>query len=364
MLINRRAILAGAGAATLTSAAVHASPRPERRLVINGNLVVPIPTGSDPPLDKATIAAVRASGLTALKMSIGGASADFDEANAELDAIDRGVRRYPTLFMPVRALADLDKARMTRQIGLISSFEASTPLGQDVGRIDHFHRRGVRVMQLSYNTPSPFASGVLSKQPSAGLTDLGRQAIARMNAIGVTLDLSHADEASTLGAIEASKRPPLITHAGCAAIHEHPRNKTDKVIKALADKGGVMGVYELCFLTAGPAQPSLDDYLAHMLHALNLAGEDHVGIGSDAFLTAFDTSPENMADWNKQIEARKAMGVGAPGEGRPPYVKGLNRPDRCAVIASALARRGCKSRVIDKIMGENFRRVFAATWTT
>lgn len=362
MRINRRVFLGGAAVA-LAPLAVEAGPAASRRMVIDGNLVPPVPMGSDPLLDKATIAAVRGSGLTALKVSIGGAAADFTEANEELDAYDAGMRRYSGLYMPVRRPADLDAAASRRRIGVIYSFEASTPLGEDISRIDHFHDRGVKVMQLSYNNPSPFASGVLAKQPSTGLTDLGRQAIARMNAIGVTLDLSHADEASTLAAITASKRTPLITHAGCAAVHEHPRNKPDKVIKALADAGGVMGVYDLSFLTAGPAQPTLDDYLAHMVHALNVAGEDHVGVGSDTFLTAFDTSPENMADWDKQIAQRKAMGVGAPGEGRPPFVVGLNRADRYGVIASALAKRGYKSAAVDKIMGLNFRRVFTETWT-
>ena len=66
---------------------------------------------------------------------------------------------------------------------------------------------------------------------------------------------------------------PLITHAGCAAVHPNLRNKSDALLRALADKGGVVGIYELSFLVAPPAQPTLEDYLAHLVHALNLCGE-------------------------------------------------------------------------------------------
>jgi len=108
----------------------------------------------------------------------------------------------------------------------------------------------------------------------------------------------------------------------------------------------------------------LDDYLRHLTHALKICGVDDVGIGSDALLMPFDTSPESMVEWNKDIAARKASGVGAPGEGPPPFVIGLNRPDRYRVIVDALGRRGYKGRVIDKILGLNFQRVFAETWSS
>jgi membrane dipeptidase len=179
----------------------------------------------------------------------------------------------------------------------------------------------------------------------------------------VTIDVSHSDEASSLAAVAVSRKPILITHAGCDAVHPHPRNKSDRLMRALADRGGVIGLYELSYLTTAPAQPSLEVYFAHLTHALDVCGEDHVGIGSDALLWPFDTSPESMAEWNQSLEQRKAAGVAAPGEGPPPFVTGLNRPDRCAVIAQGLAQRGYGARLIDKVLGGNFQRVFADTWS-
>lgn len=370
-IIDRRAFI-GASAALITASllprqilaaatAREASSGLYRRaIVIDGNLVPPI--DPDGPLDADTVKAVRSSGLTAIKATLGGSNLDFAEASERVRLYDRAIANNPDLFMQIRNVSDLATAKRTGRLGIIYSFESVGMLEGKVERIDHFRGLGVRVMQLSYNTTSPFAAGVMSPQPSAGLTALGREAVTRMNTVGVSLDLSHSDQKSTLGAIAVSHKPVLITHAGCAAIHDHPRNKTDEVLRAVAAKGGVVGIYELCFLNPGPAQQSLDDYLAHLIHALSICGEEHVGIGSDALLMPFDTSPESMAAWDKDIAERKASGVAAPGEGRPPFVTGLNRPDRSEIIADALSKRGYSSRAVEKVLGLNFQRVFKQTW--
>ncbi|MES2034874.1 MAG: membrane dipeptidase, partial [Pseudomonadota bacterium] len=209
-----------------------------------------------------------------------------------------------------------------------------------------------------------FAAGVMTPAAeSTGLTALGREAVARMEARRVTLDLSHSDERSTLEALAAATRPALVTHAGCAAVHAHPRNKSDRVLKAVADKGGVVGIYDLSFLTAArPSQPTVDDYMAHVMHALTVCGEDHVGVGSDAVMTGFDTTPESLKDWGEQTAARKKAGVAAPEEGRPPYVDGLNSSDRMKVIAAELLKRGVSEAAVAKVLGGNFLRVFRETW--
>ncbi|RZJ94482.1 MAG: Zn-dependent dipeptidase [Brevundimonas sp.] len=312
-------------------------------------------------MDAETAAVVRASGLTAAKVTIGGPGTETRaEVRESVAGYAKAVGMSDGLYSKITRDADFDAAKAAGSVGLIFSFEAGEMLEGDLDAIDEFRALDVMVMGLSYNLNTPFASGVMSTQPT-GLTPLGRQAVERMNARGVTLDISHSDEASSLSAVAASTRPALITHAGCAAVHAHPRNKSDRLMKALADKGGVMGLYELSYLTT-PGQPTLEVYMAHLLHALDVCGEDHVGIGSDALLTPFDTSPESMAQWDASIEARRAAGVAAPGEGPPPFVIGLNQPDRMAVVAEALMRRGYSDRAVEKVLGLNFRRVFAETW--
>lgn len=199
--------------------------------------------------------------------------------------------------------------------------------------------------------------------PEATLTELGREAVVRMNEKGVALDLSHANPATSAAAMETSAKPVLITHAGCAGVHPHPRHKTDEQLRALANKGGVIGIYDLFFLAPPPRQPNIDDYIAHMAHALNVCGEDHVGIGSDTSFVAFELSDEDRAAWNAETERRQAAGVAAPEEdGRLPYTEGLNRPDRALVIADALLKRGYRARVVEKVLGANSARAFGEIW--
>lgn len=356
-LVAAPPLAARAGGSAMADAAAQLY---RKAIVIDGNLQLV----NDPaePLSSEAQAAIRASGLTAFKMTIGGSGGNYADTLKELDDCRSMIARYPGLFMQIRQASDIALARRNGRIGIIFSFEGVDMLQSDLDRIDEFGQLGVRVMQLSYNLASPFASGVLAPPAERGLTTLGCAAVAEMNAQGISIDLSHADVMSTLQAVHASSRPVLITHGGCAAVHPHPRNKIDVELRAVAGSGGVVGIYGLPYLTAGPAQQTLPDYMAHMLHALAVCGEDHVGIGSDALLTGFDTSPQNMAFYDQVVAARKAAGISAPGEERPPYVMGLNRADRCEVIADALLRQGYPARITEKVLGTNFARVFADTW--
>ncbi|MET0330390.1 MAG: membrane dipeptidase [Dyella sp.] len=329
--------------------------------VIDGNLVIDF---DEQGLSADAIAAIRRSGLTAFKNSIAGAQGSYTDALQEIKDLLGLIAHHPDLLMQIQSADDLTLAKRSGRTGIIFSFEASSVLEGKLERIEEFSGHGVRVMQLCYNLPSPFASGVLSPQPSSGLTALGREAVARMNALGVSIDLSHADAKSSLDAIRVSKRPVLITHAGCRAVYAHPRNKADQELRAVAQSGGVVGIYDLPYLSAGPAQQDLSIYLAHLTHALTVCGEDHVGIGSDSILTGFDTSPASMASYLQTVAARKAAGIGAPGEERPPYVVGLNRSDRCEVIANGLLGKGYPPSVVDKVLGANFARGFRETWTS
>src|SRR5262249_8859504 len=157
---------------------------------------------------------------------------------------------------------------------------------------------------------------------------------------GVAVDISHANKATSLDVLAASTKPVLITHAGCTVVHNHPRNKDDDLLRAVANKGGVVGIYDLPYLAASPKQPTLDDYMAHMTHALDICGEDHVGTGSDSSLPPWTTSPEGEKQIQDSLAYRKKTGVAAPEEDRPMYVIGLNTNRRTEVIADALLKRG------------------------
>ena len=305
-------------------------------------------------------AAIRDSGVVAVKATLGGAIGDFAMAVADIASADQLIEKKPDLFLQVRTAADFDRARNEKKLGVIYSFESANMLEDKIERIELFRGLGVRVMQLTYNRRTPLGVGCLDGETD-GVTDLGRQAIAKMNELGIALDLSHSNTKTTGDGIAASTKPPIITHAGCRAVFMHPRNKEDRELKALADKGGVVGIYMLPYITASPKQPMLDDYLQHLEHALKVCGEDHVGVGSD--VPFFRVGDPDLAEMKRDIEKRKADGIAAPGEDRPTYIPDLNTPRKMELIADALLKRGHKAAAVEKILGANFRRVFGEIWS-
>jgi membrane dipeptidase len=314
------------------------------------------------PLSRATLDTLRGSGVTVMKSTIGGYNDTMEVTTEEIAFYQQLIEVHPDVFMQVRRPSDFATAKRENKVGIIFSFEGVGMLQGKTERIELFRHLGVRVMQLSYNNTSEFGSGVMVAADSAGLTELGRAAVAKMNELGVAIDLSHANPATTRDAMAASTRPVLMTHGGCSAVHAHPRNKTDEQLRALAEKGGVIGIYDLPYLTASPRQPEVKDYVDHMAHALTVCGEDHVGIGSDQSVQPFDTSPDGLEDFRKIEEQRHAAGVAAPEEDRPLYVVGLNVPNRCEIIAGSLLERGYPARVTEKILGSNFVRAFSEIW--
>ncbi|HKT43078.1 MAG TPA: membrane dipeptidase [Rhodanobacteraceae bacterium] len=309
--------------------------------------------------DAERFGALADSGVTALKTTLGGANGTFEEAIADIAAAQALIEAHPDCFIKVRRHADFERAKPENRLAVIFSFEAASMLEDKLERIDLFRKLDVLIMQLSYNHDTPLGHGCLDGE-TGGLTGLGRQAVARMNELGVALDLSHSNTRTTTEAIALSRAPPLITHAGCRAVFMHPRNKRDEEMKALADKGGVMGIYMLPFLTPENRQPLLADYMQHMIHALKVCGEDHVGIGSD---TAFFTVTEvELKALKQEAEDRRRQGVGAPGENRPPYLPDINTPRKLERVADALLKHGYSARVAEKVLGLNFSRALKEIW--
>jgi membrane dipeptidase len=333
----------------------------KRALILDCNSGPPF-EGGKLPLPQNDLDMVRDSGVNFVKLSLAGINGDFEEAVKEIAYVYQMIEVHPAYFTQVRVPADFERAKREAKMGIILSFESVEMLEGKLERLDLFRTLGVRVMQLSYNRKSPFAAGVMEPR-GGGLTPLGKDAVKKMNGLGITIDLSHANESTTSDVLATSSKPVIVSHAGCAAIHPHPRNKTDDQLKRLAEKGGVFGIYDLPYLTASPKQPTVDDYMAHLEHALKVAGEDHVGIGSDVGVDPFDTSPKGMAEFNKVEEERQKSGLAAPEEDRPTYVIGLNMPRKLEVITEQLLKRGYSSTTVERILGRNFVRVLTETWT-
>lgn len=315
------------------------------------------------PLTRDMVENARRSGITAISVTLnmGGAGHEaFDATVAGIGYFTREVATHPEVFMQVRTVGDLLEAKRTRRVGLIFSFQDTDMLEGDVGRLDLFHDFGVKIIQLTYNLRNEVGDGCLERG-NAGLSKFGRDVVARMNELGIGVDTSHCGQRTTAEAIEMSTRPVAITHSGCQAVYMHPRNKRDEELRALADKGGVIGIYLMPFLNAeGPATAA--DVVRHVEHAVDVCGEDHVGIGSDNSITPTLDTPEYRAGLQAFAAGRQRLGIGAPREYELLFVPELNTPRRMERIADALLARGHGESRVEKIIGGNWARYFREVW--
>ena len=328
--------------------------------IVIDSLCAPFNDMDSPPTAEA-LTAVRQSGFTAINFTI--SAPGFEDTIGNLATVQELVDRHPEAFMIVRRHSDITRAKRENKIGIMPGFQYTAFLEENIERIGMFRQLGVRVMQLTYNNRSIFGDGCL-EPGNAGLSKAGVAAIKKMNEIGVAVDLSHSGYRTTSEGIAQSTKPVLISHTGCAAVYAHPRNKPDEILKALADRGGYLGVYLMPYLVASPMTPTREHVMNHLMHAINVCGADHVGIGSDGAIEKTVITPEQKASFDKDIARRKQMGIGAPGEDRYPYVPDLNGPDHMLVIAEELAKRGQPAAVIEKVLGANFDRVIGEIWGT
>jgi membrane dipeptidase len=217
-------------------------------------------------------------------------------------------------------------------------------------------------VQLTYNNANLSGDGALEPR-NGGLTKLGKATIERIEGEKLLLDLSHGGARTMAEATAFAKRPLVISHTGARALTEHPRNTSDETIKAIADKGGVVGVYFMPFLTLD-SHPKGSGLIAHIEHVANVAGEDHVGIGTDNGVLPQATDAEATRKLNEWAAARIKAGIAAPGEGLNvwPMVAEYNSVDRYRRLAADLQKRGWSEARLEKLFGGNFLRVYRDAW--
>jgi len=346
-------------------AAERASPPPDLSKLYKNAIVIDSLCG--PLLDPEklpspeTLAAIRQSGITAVNCTI--SDRHLEGTLKNLGSLELLAETYPDTFLIVRKHSDIAQAKRGNLIGLIPGFQYTAFLEENPERIEMFRNLGVRIMQITYNNRGAFGDGCL-EPGNAGLSISGIAVIKKMNEFGVAVDLSHSGYRTTAEAIVTSSKPVLISHAGCAAVYPHPRNKPDDILRSLAGRGGYFGVYLMPYLVASPTIPTRQHVLDHLLHAINVCGSDHVGIGSDNSIERVVLTPAQTATFDEDIARRKKLGIGAPGEDRYPFVPDLNGPDHMQIIATELARRGQPSSTIEKVLGANFQRVLGQIWGT
>lgn len=314
----------------------------------------------DPPLDAAMVRNAVESGITAVNLTV--SQGDFEATVAKISRWEANIDRHLDVFSRVRSVDDLLAAKRDGRFGIVYGFQDTVPVGSDLGRLEVFRDLGVKVVQLTYNVRNLVGDGCL-EPGNAGLSNFGRDLVARMDDLGLLVDLSHCGQRTTTEGIRASANPVAITHSGCAAVAPHPRSKWDAELRAMAQGGGVVGIYLMPFLSPGRA-PTVDDVVAHIEHAIQVCGEDHVGIGSDLSVTPIDGSEEYWRRHREFVAGRIERGIAAPAEDPDVLftVADLNSHRRMELIADALAARGHSSGRIEKVLGANWVRLFGEVW--
>ncbi len=245
--------------------------------------------------------------------------------DTQLDALDKAMLAHPDELVWALSPDDVAAAKAAGKIAALGGIEGGQALEGDVAAVEHFARRGVRYIGLLHFSANALGSPAKGRGARAdqGLTSFGRDVVREMNRCGVVVDLAHINRKGFFEALALSTQPPMVTHTGVLGVHDHWRNIDDEQLRAVADKGGCIGII---FARRYLGGASIDAVVDHLLHIIDVAGEDVPALGSD--FDGFVIPPEGLED----IAALPNLTV-------------------------ALSRRGVSARVLRKILGDNPMRV-------
>jgi membrane dipeptidase len=280
----------------------------------------------------------------------------FRETVSNIVRWNRCFERWPHLICRAGSAADVLRAREEGRTAIVFGLQNPSSIEDDIGLVEVLHQLGVRFMQLTYNNQSLLATGCYEAEDT-GLTRMGRQVVAEMNRVGMVVDMSHSAERSTLEAIAASSRPIAITHANPHRWHPARRNKSDDVLRALAQSGGMLGLSLYPHHLNDGSACTIASFCEMAARTADLIGVDHLGIGSDLVQGQPDSVVEWMRNgrWSKETDYGEGSAANA---GFPTPVPWFADNTGFAGIARGLARAGFSTAEVEKIMGGNWLAFF------
>jgi membrane dipeptidase len=259
-------------------------------------------------------------------------------------------------LMRIDSPSDFGRVKGSGKVGVVLGVQNAEHFRRP-DDVEAFHGLGQRVAQLTYNSRNLIGNGSTERRDE-GLSDFGVAIVERMNKVGMTVDVSHCGDRTTLDAFEASKRPVLITHSNCRAlVPGHPRLKTDEAIRAMAKSGGVMGITGVRMFVRDKEPTTVEHLLDHFDHVAKLVGVEHLGVGSDMDLDGYDDMPPEL---NKRLRAGYK---GSYAFRDKIDIEGVDHPKRMYDLSEGLIRRKYSDADIEGILGGNFRRVLSQTWS-
>ena len=276
----------------------------------------------------------------------------FRETVTNVEQWNRFFEQHDSLIIHGRTADDIRRAHESGRTAIFFGFQNCSPIEDDIGLVEICHTLGTRFMQLSYNNQSLLATGCYEAE-DPGITRMGKQVIKEMNRVGIVVDMSHSAERSTLEAIEISERPIAITHANPNFWHPALRNKSDTVLKALAQSGGMVGFSLYPHHLKGKSDCTLEDFCTMIAKTAEMIGVESIGIGSDLC----QDQPDSIVEWMRVGRWTKTIDYGEGSASNPgfPEMPDWFRDNRdFPNLAAGLRDVGFSQEETAQIMGMNW----------
>lgn len=296
-----------------------------------------------------------AGGVSAVNVT----TAVWEGFPASVDIAARWMKRFREDEQPVlqvKRVEDIERAKELGRVGVILGWQNISPIENDFERLEAFASMGVRIAQLAYNFRNLVANGCYELHDD-GLSRFGQMTVRKMNELGILIDLSHVGDQSSRDAIEHSEAPVAFTHCNLREFMDLPRNKPSDLVRALVEKGGVIGANQFPRFLPNGFDSTLDDFLDAIESVLEVAGIDHVGIATDF------CEGQDMAYWRYLRRIHGTVTYGDPEVPRPdPAVRGLENASLLPKVPAGLLARGYSEEEVAKIVGGNWVRLYSDVW--
>jgi membrane dipeptidase len=297
---------------------------------------------------------MRRGGLTAVNCTIS-IHENFRQTIKNIIWWQRAFKECNDLIMQVKTTDDIRTVKERGKTGIIFGFQNISAIEDDLDLLTIFHELGVRIIQLTY-MESNFAGQGCLERIDAGLTNFGIEVIEEMNRLGILIDLSHVGYRTAMEAIEVSKKPVAFTHANPKSLCNHSRNKPDDAIKAIAEKGGLIGATIFPAFLASGNESTIEDFIDVIDYLVEMVGIDHVAIGTDFT----QNQPEAFFDWLLIGRSKKGPALKLQHPLKNP--QGIEVAADFPNITKALVLRGYSQPEIRKILGESALHLFSEVW--
>lgn len=218
---------------------------------------------------------------------------------------------YPEDFIQVCSFSDVERCRQQGKIGALLTLEDGGMLGNDLSMVEKFYQMGVRLVTLTWNSENliGYPQSKNPKKMRNGLKPFGFEVVEELERRGIAVDVSHLSDGGFWDVIRHGKKPPLASHSCARTLQNHPRNLTDEMIRALAEKGGIVGINFCPDFLSDAKDNHVEDIVRHMLHIYQVGGEDVLALGSDFDGIGGKNEVADPADCGKLIEPLKKAGV-------------------------------------------------------